>query len=1172
MDQSPSRPNSSFRGVPDDLKFPQEPYPGLRPFLAFESALLCGRDKQIQDVLNHLGSKKFVAVIGGSGSGKSSLVRAGVVPGLRSYGIPGAGDFWVPMVCTPGTNVAAAASDGDADTPLRRLAWKFSQLLRPLDNVDAEHQRTEHIAKLLRGDTGFSEVIDAYSGQLPPRSGLGGADARFLLVIDQFEELFHPTNRDDAGRMIEDGRLLVERIIDHFFAPHERCYVVLTMRSEHLNDCAGFLELPDVINQASYLVGRLDDAQLREAIVEPARSYLRVRQREAREGDLLPSDVVFEEKPVLNRLLRDVQSIAHDPDHLPLLQHVLSRTWDAALARSGAQTLPEIIGADDLARAVRADASATWSMLADDENVLRTCLISHADAIVRCDSDQQKIDIDEMLRLLAFKDPNTGMYSQQRINIDDRNREHYMALVEHGLIGQVNYLHWDKENPERVTLKVSHESFIRGWPRFRELIDREAERFEEFMQVLRACARWKQGEKADSLLLEGAQLRNLHEAGLQAELNEPRRRSRWFRFLAFVRDGQRYRALEAVVDTFIMRSLQRDERQRHEVNMAERRQREMEISIATERAENEVKEQRIGAALASADKLRLEMELSARQTSLQFAEARAKTAHAQLQTARAEAEAAEAQAQNDYSNVLGRRHRQIILGNSLLLIVVVFWLAIEYPVRVRIEPFFAVLRSIDSVNTDLRGSSFSVAHDQLTRGLRVVDDLGRGLSGKADLQESNPPLGIKYLGKVPGIEGRREFFDNVSNLVEPRVNGTLRQLLTGYPWPVKGDAGTKWLSARVLRVNECTVPSSAIGEKVKVDGTVYVANASVPSSGTPRALIVTDPNEWDQSWDIRPVMELKETGGRISQCTAGPSIWRSPPAESRPAVAFDATLQYLLQLTFNARLPVSQAGTISVTELSWLPGPSGSEWVVGSRPPVVQQDIAAVTALESALRNKLPSRDVDPAAASSTSDKPRSPHVALATASSTAGVLVKVVENQQWRLVATEASSIPSSLATQFAQKLGPEGSTSACNRLREPVANESQSRDPGLANVVIYPHGGYCFAVIRGTPTQGYTPSGYEAVRVSVYPPPLSAAGDPQPIASMSFGFQPKAADRWLVAESGSYKGWIALVVSEDKNGTVSVGAPWSTAAVVKLGKDLLSSAPNFVESPADSKSGVKK
>ena len=1118
------------------------PYPGLRPFGGNDAAWLFGRDRQVKEVVNRLRDTQFVAVMGGSGSGKSSLIQAGVVPDLRNLGLVDAGDFWVPIVCTPGTNGGEVKARQANSTPVTRLAWKFASLLVTRGSEVADAQRAEDIAALFRQDAGFTRLIEVYGSELATPTGPNPTDARLLFVIDQFEELFHPSNKDG-----DDARLLVERVIDHFFNPHERCYVVLSMRSEHLNDCASYLELPDAINKSSYLVRRLDSAELREAIIAPAQRFLRMlRRRKLGDSATLPAQIVFE-PAMVERLLRDVEAISHDPDHLPLLQQILARVWNMACQREGVAVgcVPAVIAFSDLTCATLAD-NPRDAMLDPTLNVLRASLENWAEHVFSQTPPSQRGQVESIFRKLAVKDPNTGKYTQNRINVDDcatflgpeATRDTLWALVGNGFVGTVAYLYWDADDLSCVTLKVSHESFIRGWPRFRELIDREAERFEEFMQVLRACARWKQGEKAESLLLEGAQLRNLHEAGLQAELKEPLRRSRWFRFLAFVRDGQRYRALEAVVDTFIMRSLQRDERQRHEAAMAERRQREMEISIATERAE---------------------------------------TAHAQLQAARAESEVAEAQAKNAYAKVLGRRQRQIILGNSLLLLVVVFWLAIEYPVRLRIEPFFAVLRSIGGVNVGLRGSSFSVAHDQLARGLRVVDDLGRGLSGTAGVLESDRPLGIKYLGWVPGIKGRREFFDNVSNLVEPRVNGTLRQLLTGYPWPVKGDAGTKWLSARVMRVNECTVASGAIGDpdgpgvsaasREKVNGTVYVANASVPSSGTPRALIVTDPTEWDQSWDIRPVMELKD-----DQCTVGPSIWRSPPEENRPAVAFDATLQYLLQLTFNPRAPPSQAGTISVTELSWLPGPSGSDWIVGSQPPVVLQDPAAVTALESVLDTKPRSRGVGLLAASSTADKLRSQHVALATASSTAGVLVKVVENQQWRLVATEASSIPSSLATQFAQKLGPEASTSACNRLREPVAKESKSRDPGFANVKIYPHGGYCFAVIRGTPSQGYTPSGYEAVRVSVYPPPLSAADDPQPIASMSFGFQPEAADRWLVAESGSYMGWIALDLSKDQKGSVLVGAPWSTAAVVTLGKELLSSAPNIDKSNDVPKSGVKK
>jgi hypothetical protein len=71
-------------------------------------------------------------------------------------------------------------------------------------------------------------------------------------------------------------RLLVERVLDHFFDPHPRCHVVITMRSEHLNDCAAYLELPDAINKSSYLIRRLGAEELHQAIVGPAQRFLRL--------------------------------------------------------------------------------------------------------------------------------------------------------------------------------------------------------------------------------------------------------------------------------------------------------------------------------------------------------------------------------------------------------------------------------------------------------------------------------------------------------------------------------------------------------------------------------------------------------------------------------------------------------------------------------------------------------------------------------------------------------------------------------------------------------------------------------------------------------------------------------------------------------------------------------
>ena len=68
----------------DAIKVPTDPFPGLRPFEFEESHLFFGRDGQVEKLIDKLSQPRFVAVTGTSGSGKSSLVRAGLLPALRS--------------------------------------------------------------------------------------------------------------------------------------------------------------------------------------------------------------------------------------------------------------------------------------------------------------------------------------------------------------------------------------------------------------------------------------------------------------------------------------------------------------------------------------------------------------------------------------------------------------------------------------------------------------------------------------------------------------------------------------------------------------------------------------------------------------------------------------------------------------------------------------------------------------------------------------------------------------------------------------------------------------------------------------------------------------------------------------------------------------------------------
>ncbi|MDP2005615.1 MAG: hypothetical protein Q8K45_08045 [Rubrivivax sp.] len=546
-------------------RLPRDPYPGLRPFLDFEAALLFGRERQVREVIVHLRESQFVAVLGGSGSGKSSLIRAGVIPELRSFGIPGAGDLWLSMTCTPGTNVSTEDRMSRRVSPITRLARRFAGLLKSRGSDAADAQRTQEIAEVFRQEAGFARLLDTYGAELAVPPGPDPDEARVLFVVDQFEEIFHPTNKG-----VEDATLLVERVLDHFFSPHPRCHVVLTMRSEHLNDCASFLELPDAINKSSYLVRRLDDDELREAIVGPAQRFLRLKARTEPPEivALLPPEVRFDPE-VLERLLRDVKAITHDPDHLPLLQHLLARLWDAALEREEMDVpVPSHVSEIDLVRAVgggRAVATGDEQPLDDKVNTLRACVENWPETLYQWQGEKQRAQLDALFSLLAYKDPNTGMYTQQRADIDSaaallgpgKTRVDLRALLAEGFLGSVDYLFWDEEDPARATLKVSHESFIRGWSRLRTLIDRESDRYEEFVDVLRRCGAWAAGGRSEDLLLESGEMRLLRESGFEARLRTPGQQEGWFRLLQLDRDGVRLGRLQASLDAYLQLSNQR---------------------------------------------------------------------------------------------------------------------------------------------------------------------------------------------------------------------------------------------------------------------------------------------------------------------------------------------------------------------------------------------------------------------------------------------------------------------------------------------------------------------------------------------------------------------------------------------------------------------------------------
>jgi energy-coupling factor transporter ATP-binding protein EcfA2 len=148
------------------------PFPGLRPFAFADHEFFFGREDQSFELYRRLDRSRFIAVVGSSGSGKSSLVRAGLHPLIAAEGAEDAGRSWRWVEMRPG------------DAPLANLAAALADLSPASDDEIADAGRRERFLFTLRQSRfGIGQVLDSM-GNL--------AGAELLLLVDQFEERFLP--------------------------------------------------------------------------------------------------------------------------------------------------------------------------------------------------------------------------------------------------------------------------------------------------------------------------------------------------------------------------------------------------------------------------------------------------------------------------------------------------------------------------------------------------------------------------------------------------------------------------------------------------------------------------------------------------------------------------------------------------------------------------------------------------------------------------------------------------------------------------------------------------------------------------------------------------------------------------------------------------------------------
>jgi tetratricopeptide (TPR) repeat protein len=269
------------------------PFPGLRPFREEEEFLFFGREGQVDAIVDKLAAKRFLAVVGTSGSGKSSLVNCGLRPALRRGVMARAGSAWRMAQFRPGGH------------PIQALARSLAKPELLFDQHELGGQALEGIieATLSMGNLGLVDLFEQahFTGQ-----------ENLLLIVDQFEELFrYNTPRlsitgDDAQQMNEESVAFVNLLLEAAQSEYP-IYVVLTMRSDFLGDCARFPGLPEAVNEGQFLIPRLTREERRAAISGPV---------SVGGGEISPV--------LLTRLINDV---GDNPDQLSILQHALNRTW-----------------------------------------------------------------------------------------------------------------------------------------------------------------------------------------------------------------------------------------------------------------------------------------------------------------------------------------------------------------------------------------------------------------------------------------------------------------------------------------------------------------------------------------------------------------------------------------------------------------------------------------------------------------------------------------------------------------------------------------------------------------------------------------------------------------------------------------------------------------------------